>query len=137
MFAFIAVPVFKLLSCIVLFVNKKTIETVKKQATFLGKQQIPRVNYYKIIKVGGQKFHDTSETPKRSFISAFSVCMTVLLRQREPENNLNLQKYLYYGQFQDLLLLHGRFQVVSTTLSLVPGGFSWFQCVSHFSKYFF
>ena len=49
-FAFIAVAVFNLLSHKVLFINnKKTIETVKKQATFLKNQQTSWVNYCKMM----------------------------------------------------------------------------------------
>ena len=36
-FAFIAVLVFKLLSRKILFINRKTLETVKEESTFTGK----------------------------------------------------------------------------------------------------
>ena len=48
-FAFIAALVFKLLSCNVLFINRKDIRNYDKVGYFLRKEHIPRVNYYKII----------------------------------------------------------------------------------------
>ena len=38
-----------------------------------------QVNYCKFINSGMRNFQDTIETPKRSFISAFSMCMTLHL----------------------------------------------------------
>ena len=78
-FGLIAVLVFKLLSGKVLVINREGYRTVKKFATFLRKlETFSGVNYYKII-VGMRIFQDAF-TSKRSFISAFSICMSVPLR---------------------------------------------------------
>ena len=74
-FAFIAILVFKLLSRKVLFINRKDNKKVvlsKKIANFTGKL----LQNYKELEC---EFQDTFETRKRSFISAFLICMTVPL----------------------------------------------------------
>ena len=55
-FAFIAVPVFKLLSHKVLFMNKIDNRNCKKVGYFLRNWQIPRITYYKIINSWNAKF---------------------------------------------------------------------------------
>ena len=68
-FVFIAVQVFKLLSRKVLLTNRKD------NNFFLEVRQITA----KLWIVGMRNFQDSFETRKRSFISAFSICMTVPL----------------------------------------------------------
>ena len=68
-FTFISVLVLKLLSRKVLFTNRLLFTKV---ASFTG--QLLQ-NYV----IGMRNFQDTFETLKRSFISAFSICMTVPL----------------------------------------------------------
>ena len=68
-FTFISVLVLKLLSRKVLFTNRLLFTKV---ANFTG--QLLQ-NYV----IGMRNFQDTFETLKRSFISAFSICMTVPL----------------------------------------------------------
>ena len=78
-FAFIAILIFKLLNRKVLFINKKDNRNYQKVGYFLRKQQILRVIFYRIINTWNPNFQDTFETHKRSFISAFSICITVTL----------------------------------------------------------
>ena len=68
-FTFISVLVLKLFSRKVLFTNRLLFTKV---ANFTG--QLLQ-NYV----IGMRNFQDTFETLKRSFISAFSICMTVPL----------------------------------------------------------
>ena len=65
-YAFITILVFKLLSCKVLFINRKNNRNCQKVGNFLRKLQM-------------RIFRDTFETQTRSCVSAFSICMTVLL----------------------------------------------------------
>ena len=78
-FAFIVVLVLELLSRKILFINRKHNRNCLKISYFLRKLQISRGNHCKIIIVGMWNFQDTFKTRKRSFISAFSICMTVPL----------------------------------------------------------
>ena len=78
-YVFVAVLVFKLIEPYS-FVYKqnrqqKLLKSRLQQA--LRKQQIT----LKLQIVGMQNFQDASKTRKRSFISAFSICMTVHLKQ--------------------------------------------------------
>ena len=68
-FTFISVLVLKLLSRKVLFTNRLLFTKI---ANFTG--QLLQ-NYV----IGMTNFQDTFETLKRSFVSAFSICMTVPL----------------------------------------------------------
>ena len=77
-FAFIPVLVFKLLSRKVLFINWKDNRNCWKVDYFLRKKEISRENYSKVV--GTWNFQRTFETRKRSFISAFSVCMTAPIK---------------------------------------------------------
>ena len=77
-FTFIAVLVFKFLSRKVLFINWKGNRNCQKVGYFLRKKEISRENYSKIV--GTCNFQRTFETRKRSFISAFSICMTVPIK---------------------------------------------------------
>ena len=65
-YAFITILVFKLLSCKVLFINRKNNRNCQKVGNFLRELQM-------------RIFRDTFETQTRSCVSAFSICMTVLL----------------------------------------------------------
>ena len=76
-FTFIAVLVFKLLSRNVLFINWKDNRNCWKVDYFLRKKETSRENYSKIV--GTWNLQRTFETRKWSFISAFSICMTVPL----------------------------------------------------------
>ena len=77
--AFIAFLVFKLLNDKVLFINRKDNRNCpirllfKNIANFTGKL----LQDYKYLEC--KIFQDTFETPKRSFISTFSFCMTLPL----------------------------------------------------------
>ena len=77
-FAFIAVLAFKLLSRKILFINRKDNRNCLK-SYFFKKQQNPQVNYCKIKIVGMRNFQNTFETHKRSFLSPFSISMTITL----------------------------------------------------------
>ena len=80
-FAFMTVPVSKLLSPKVLVVNTKDNRKKKEKKTFssTAKSHI----------FGMRSFQDTFETRKQSFISAFLMCMTVPLNFK----NVSLLKY--------------------------------------------
>ena len=45
--------------------------------------------------VGMRNFHDNFKTPKRSFISAFSICMTVPLTYKFAGEQENIQNTLH------------------------------------------
>ena len=78
-FAFVAVLVFKFLSCKVLFINRKDNRSCWKVDYSCLKKEISRENYSKIV--GTWNFHRTFETRKWSFISAFAICMIVPIKQ--------------------------------------------------------
>ena len=79
MFAFIAVPVLKLISRKVLFINRKDNRNLKSRLLFLKKTKFHGQITKKLWIVGIRNFLDIFETRKRSFISAFLICMTVPL----------------------------------------------------------
>ena len=93
-FAFIAVLVFKLLSRKILFVNWKDNRNCWKVDYFLRKKEISRENYSKIV--GTWNFQRTFETRKRSFISAFSICMTVPLIESPRLSAFKCPKWVTY-----------------------------------------
>ena len=72
-FALIANLIFKLLSRKFLFINRKDSRNFLKVGYFFNKI----ANFKGKLQ---QNFQDTFETPKRSFISVSSVCMTAPLR---------------------------------------------------------
>ena len=69
---------FKLLSRKVLFINRKDNRNCWKVDYLFFKKEISRENYSKIV--GTRNFQRTFERRKRSFLSAFSICMTITIK---------------------------------------------------------
>ena len=80
-FAFVFFLVFKLLSCKIVFLNRKDSRNYYKSLLlFIKIANLTRKSLQNNKKVGMRNFQDTFETSNRSFIGAFSICMTVPLR---------------------------------------------------------
>ena len=80
-FAFVFFLVFKLLSCKIVFINRKDSRNYYKSLLlFIKIANLTRKSLQNNKKVGIRNFQDTFETCNRSFISAFSICMFVPLR---------------------------------------------------------
>ena len=80
-FAFVFFLVFKLLSCKIVFLNRKDSRNYYKSLLlFIKIANLTRKSLQNNKKVGMRNFQDTFETSNRSFIGDFSICMTVPLR---------------------------------------------------------
>ena len=80
-FAFVFFLVFKLLSCKIVFLNRKNSRNYYKSLLlFIKIANLTRKSLQNNKKVGMRNFQDTFETSNRSFIGDFSICMTVPLR---------------------------------------------------------
>ena len=80
-FAFVFFLVFKLLSCKIVFINRKDSRNYYKSLLlFIKIANLTRKSLQNNKKVGMRNFQDTFETSNRSFIGDFSICMTVPLR---------------------------------------------------------
>ena len=80
-FAFVFFLVFKLLSCKIVFLNRKDSRNYYKSLLlFIKIANLTPKSLQNNKKVGMRNFQDTFETSNRSFIGDFSICMTVPLR---------------------------------------------------------